>query len=116
MTAIIATIAGSVVLMVFSEVSSAQFESEAGGMEVVCAGFYGCGGPVFLDLLGPLVLIIVAVFIISIVGSTKPTERGNDVVSVKKRYVDENGNIQTIVELEAELDDAIDAKDLWDDL
>lgn len=109
---------GIVVLVgirVMKGVTDGIASENASEIDAVCAGLYGCGGPAIIEGLALIGVVLTTTLILGI-GLTlrshrgpKPTGEGNSdgVKIVKEQYVE--GDIDSILELEDELDDV-----MWD--
>jgi len=87
-------------------------------VEHLCAGFYGCDGSVRL---ADLVLLIVLLVAMSLMIGTparlahrgQNIDNGPDAESlVIDSYIDPDGDIETVLELEDELEDALDGDEV----
>jgi len=120
---VVGTALGVIVVgTVTSELNHGLTESDLGAAAenttTLCNGILGCGQVGPMQILTPLLLIVLAIFIMSIVApmvDSPPTD-GNATDDVVAAYVDPDGDIDTELELEARLEDTIDEDDVWEDL
>lgn len=123
LTLFIVVLATFIVLIVVdrfeaSAPTSETFERAAANTTTVCNGILGCGQVGPMQILTPLLLIILSLFIMSIVAPMldSPPSDGDATDDVVAAYVDPDGDIETELELEARLEDTIDEDDVWEDL
>lgn len=78
---------------------------------MVCNGFAGCGNqPQAVELLPPLILVVLSIFVLFVHHRVEPPSSGEDedLSETKALYV--SGDIDSVVELESELEDVLDGE------